>query len=448
MSRAALVLALLAGCASNQSWRQAAPDVPAAAPAVVAPRIDRLAADVGPLFHVPRRGPTVTIGLALRTSSEVDPALASFTLELVARGPDRSVEAALGELGGAVEVRWLVDGAALVTEVEAANWAPALAALAAAVTAPGFTDADVDALRAERLAAIQRRDGDPAALALHVLATLHAPAHADLGERRSIAGLSAAAARTIHAALLRAGRPALVVVGEVPPVALREAAARVLGPWPDAAVAARTSTAPVAAPREVLVVPRPGLTQTAIVLGRAVPGDGDDLALELAGATVASELRDVLRRERGETYSVTAAHAPARRGGLVFVQTQVEAAVTGAALRSLLAALADLQSRRYTGDILRLLGRAFQIERVLGQQRSDALALAIARQHLLGRPDDALAVELRTLAAMPGGRVERALAAFDPAGLQLVLVGDPAVIRGQVAPLGLGRLRLLTDAPP
>jgi zinc protease len=254
-------------------------------------------------------------------------------------------------------------------------------------------------------------------------------------------------ARAIHAALMQAGRPTLIVVGNVPPAALQEAAARALGDW-DGPGDRPVITRNLEPRRHVIVVPRSGLAQTAIVLGRAVPaGEGsDDLALELAGATAASALREVLRRDRGDTYRVEVTHAPACSGGLVWIETQVDAVATGAALRSLFAALRSLQGRFITGETLRLLGRAFQIERMLAQQSCVERVLAVARQHLLGRPDEALASELRALGSLPGGAVERALrSAFEPENLQIVLVGDPTVIAAQVAPLGLGPLRVVTD---
>ncbi|MFY0542193.1 insulinase family protein [Nannocystis pusilla] len=196
--------------------------------------------------------------------------------------------------------------------------------------------------------------------------------------------------------------------------------------------------------REVLVVPRPGLAQTAIVVGRAIPGDADDLALELASAVVGSALREVLRRDRGDTYSVAVSHAPAQGGGLLAIETQVDAAATGASLRALLSQLKAAQGRFLTGEVLRLLGRAFQVERMLEHQRLGAVVEAVARLHVAGQPDDALAAELRRLGGVRDDDVERALSRwFEPAAMQVVLVGDPETIRAQVEPLGLGPLKVI-----
>ncbi len=61
---------------------------------------------------------------------------------------------------------------------------------------------------------------------------------------------------------------------------------------------------------------------------------------------------------------------------------------------------------------------------------------------MAGRPDDALAAELRRLGAVRDDDIERALTRwFEPAALQIVLVGDPATIRAQVEPLGLDPLK-------
>lgn len=436
-----LAAALLAACASNQSWRRTPPELPSSPPAIVTPRVERIDPR---LLHAPRAGATTAIGLAFRTPAGLDPALVSFTLELVARGPDRAVEEALGEHGGALAVEGLADGALLLAEIEAAAWAPALATIAAAVRVPGFTAADVEELRGERLAAIQRRDTDPIGRGLHALVRRVAPGHDVLGGARAASQWSLEHVRKTHDELWRDGAPALVLVGGAPRAELARAAADALGERGPAP--ARASLSAASSPRrEVLVVPRPGLAQTAIVAGRSVAGDADALALELATAIVASDLREVLRRDRGQTYSVRVTHSPARSGGLLAIETQVEAAATGAALRAMLARLKALQGRFITGDTLRLLGHAFQIERMLAQ-RGDALAQAIAAMHVQGRPDDALAVELRRLGSVRDDDVERALARwFEPGELHLVLVGDPALISAQVAGLGLGPLTLVDD---
>ncbi|WP_143141268.1 M16 family metallopeptidase [Nannocystis exedens] len=427
--------------------------MPTTAPAVVAPRLERL----GPsLLHVRRAGPTTAIGLVLRTGAEVDPPLASFTLELLARGRDRAVEDALGEYGGAIEVVWLADGALLQVEVEASAWREALGLLTAAVRSAALTGEDVEALRRERLAALQRRDGDPAARGLHLLQRRLAPSLDPLGEARRAASWSIEHVRKAQEQWLRAARPALVVVGEAPRAELARAAASALGEWPGPAAArtlapesdAQEGRLVLPVPRrEVLVVPRPGLAQTAILVGRTIPGDADALALELASAVVGSALREVLRRDRGDTYSVAVSHAPARRGGLLAIETQVEAAATGASLRAMFSQLKSAQGRFLTGDLLRLLGRAFQVERMLGQQRLSAVVEGVARLHVAGRPDDALAAELRRLGGVRDDDVESALSKwFAPEAMQVVLVGDPGTIRAQVEPLGLGPLQVIDDA--
>jgi zinc protease len=441
--RAWLLAWFLGACASNQSWRDHAPELPTNAPPVVAPRLERL----GPsLLHVRRAGPTTAIGLVLRTGAEIDPPLASFTLELLARGRDRAVEDALGELGGAIEVVWLGDGALLRVEVEASAWREALTIVTGALRSAELTAEDVEALRRERLAALQRRDGDPARRGLQLLQRRLAPRLDALGEAREAEGWSIEHVRKAQEQWLRAARPALVVVGEAPRAELARAAAGALDEWPGSSAMPEPAPERAAAGREVFVVPRPGLAQTAIVVGRAIPGDADDPALELASAVVGSALREVLRRDRGDTYSVAVSHAPARGGGLLSIETQVDAAATGASLRAMLSQLKAAQGRFLTGDVLRLLGRAFQVERMLEHQRLEAVVEAVARLHVAGRPDDALAAELRRLGGVRDDDVERALSRwFEPTAMQVVLVGDPEAIRAQVERLGLGPLKVIDD---
>lgn len=436
---AGLAAAALVACGANHSWRGLPPALPDAAVVASDVPIERAALDDGgPAYLVRRSGDTAVVGLALRTDPSLDPALASFALELAARGRDRAVEDALGEHGGAPEVRWLVDGAVLRAEVDAAAWQAALAVLTRALREPDFAEADLEALRRERLALLQRRDGDPARVAVHTLARLVAPAHDPLGDERSVGTWTSEHVRSALSVLGRPGAAAAVVV---------HAGARLGGAAP---VAPEPRGGPAAADagvrREIVVVPRPGLPQTAIAIGRVVslPGADDALALEVAEVVVASALRDVLRRERGATYSVAVGHAAARRGGLLAIETQVEADAVGEALRAIVDRLRGLQARLALGDLLPRVTRAIRVERVLACQRSETLADEVARSFVFDRPIHELEAILRGRGEARGDAVQRAVRdAFEPTHLQIVLVGDPARIAGQVEGLGLGPIRVL-----
>jgi predicted Zn-dependent peptidase len=430
--------AALAGCGANHSWRSLPPALPEAGVVASDVPIEVATLDDGrPAYLVRRSGDTAVVGLALRTGPGVDPALASFALGLVARGRDHAVEDALGELGGAAEVRWLVDGAVLRAEVDAGAWRTALTVLERALREPEFTEADLEELRAERVAALQRRDGDPARVALHVLAGRVAPMHDPLGDDRAVETWTDGHVREVLSRLAGGARAGIVVHADARLDARSRAA-------PSAVIARAAAEAEVRG--EIVVVPRPGLPQTAIALGRVVPAvDADaSLAIDVAGVAVASALRDVLRRDRGATYSVAVGYAPAASGGLLTIDTQVETGALGGSLRALVDRLRELQARFALGDQLSRVSRAIRVERVLACQRSETLADLVAGSFAAGRSTGELQDVLRGRGEVRGDAVQRAVRAyFEPARLQIVLVGDPERIAAQVGGLGLGPIRVL-----
>lgn len=431
--------AALAGCGANHSWRSLPPALPEVGVVASDVPIEVATLDDGrPAYLVRRSGDTAVVGLALRTGPGIDPALASFALGLVARGRDHAVEDALGELGGAAEARWLVDGAVLRAEVDAAAWRPALTVLERALREPEFTAADLEELRAERVAALQRRDGDPARVALHVLAGRVAPMHDPLGDDRSVETWTDGHVREVLSRLAGGAWAGIVVHAD----ARLDAGSRAA----PSAVIARAAEAEAEVRGEIVVVPRPGLPQTAIALGRVMPAvDADaSLAIEVAGVAVASALRDVLRRDRGATYSVAVGYAPAASGGLLTIETQVETGALGGSLRAIVDRLRELQARFALGDQLSRVSRAIRVERVLACQRSETLADLVAGSFAAGRSTGELQDVLRGRGEVRGDAVQRAVRAyFEPARLQIVLVGDPERIAAQVGGLGLGPIRVL-----
>lgn len=432
------LIAALAGCGANHSWRGLPPALPEVGVVASDAPIEVAAlADGRPAYLVRRSGDTAVVGLALRTGPEIDPALASFALMLAARGRDRAVEDALGELGGAAEVRWLVDGVLLRAEVDAAAWRAGLAVLERALREPAFTAADLEELRAERLAALQRRDGDPARVALHALAGRVAPMHDPLGDDRSVETWTEGHVQEVLSRIAGGAGAAIVVHAD----ARLDAGSRAA---PGAVIARAPAEAEVR--REIVVVPRPGLPQTAIALGRVVPAvDADaSLAIEVAGVAVASALREVLRRDRGATYSVAVGYAPAASGGLLTIEAQVETGALGGSLRAIASRLRELQARFAPGEQLSRVTRAIRVERVLACQRSETLADRVAASFVSGRATGELQDVLRGRGEVRGDAVQRAVRAyFEPADLQIVLVGDPERIAEQVQALGLGPIRVV-----
>ncbi|WP_158288678.1 M16 family metallopeptidase [Ornithinimicrobium flavum] len=196
-------------------------------------------------------------------------------------------------------------------------------------------------------------------------------------------------------------------------------------------------------------MPRPGLTQTELYLGRPGPdrrtphGWGTYQALSmLLGGSPHARIDRVLREERGYTYGIRAGFRPRAVGGLCVVGGSVRADVTVPALTELL-------------EILRTPGSELEVEEV--RAAADFVARTAPGRYLTA---DAVADEIvslvsdgldpaptvtRTLAELQDLSAERAAAAWDEVrtgpGWTVVAVGDPEHAGGLEA-LGLGPVQV------
>lgn len=345
-------------------------------------------------------------------------------------------------------------GVHLGLEVTARHLGVALDLVTEVLTGPTFPQTPVARLVRHRLADIDHELSDPGGrAAVEFLTAYFDPRdrpHLPLGGTQdSVRTLTPEHLRERHAALGADGG-AVILVGDlsgvVDPVALLAGS---LGAWSGAAVAPEP---PGPARRAedaggVVLVPRPGLAQTELYLGRPGPdrrtphgwGTYQALALLLGGSPHA-RIDRVLREQRGYTYGVRAGFRPRSRGGLTVVGGSVRASATVPAVTELL-------------RILEVTGSELTPEEV--RQAADFVAMTAPGRYLTA---DAVADELvsltsedlptdtvtSTLADLRDLTVQRAGAAWDEVrrgpGWTLVAVGDPAHADG-LAQLGLGPVR-------
>ena len=237
---------------------------------------------------------------------------------------------------------------------------------------PRIPEADVERLKALRLAAIKQAHASPRSRAVDALsAALYAP---EAAYSRPFAGTADGVARLTrdqvvarHQEILRTGTPALVLAGDIDSDAaftlieasrLSEISAGG-GTWgrgePDRA--APVSTTPGAAPL-VKVLDRPGSVQSEIRIGRIGRSRLDAnhhaalVYAEIIGGLFGSRLNRVLREEKGYTYGAGARFDLRRGRGPFMAGTAVETGVTAPALAEARRQLATMQSAPPTDEEL------------------------------------------------------------------------------------------------
>lgn len=384
-----------------------------------------------------------TEGATLLMSRALDEGTARHTSEQIAERMERH---GIAWGAGAGE-----RGVHLGLEVTARHLGTAVDLLTECLTEPTFPAAEVARLVRHRLADIAHDEADPGArAALEFIRTYFDPRdrpHRPVGgTRETVSGLTSDDLRERHARLGPDGG-AVVLVGDLSTVPdAEELLARTLGAWTGSG---EGSPAPRPARRapdagRVVLVPRPGLAQTEVYLGRPGPdrrtphGWGTYQALGMVlGGSPHARIDRVLREERGYTYGMRAGFRPRSVGGLTVVGGSVRADATLDALRELSTILAtpgdDLTERevREAADFVSMTapGR---------YGTADAVA-----DEIVALVNDGLEPETvtRTLSQLRTLGVEQVAAAWDEvlAGppWTLVLVGDPEHLDG-VAELGLG----------
>lgn len=354
-------------------------------------------------------------------------------------------------------------GVHLGLEVTARHLDVALELLTEVLTEATFPGPQVARLVRHRLADIDHELADPGARAAREFMAVYYDErdrpHRPLGgTRASVRALTPEHLLQRHGTLSAQGGW-VVLAGDLSGLADPEGSiSRTLGGWSGAAVppgppgpARRAEDA-----AGLVLVPRPGLAQTELYLGRPGPdrrtphGWGTFQALGLLlGGSPHARIDRVLREEKGYTYGVRAGFRPRAQGGLTVVGGAVRADATVAALTELLQILDVPGEELGQGEV---------------EQAANFVAMTAPGRYLTA---DAVADELMSLVSddLPIDTVTRTMdqlrtltadqagAAWDEVRLgpdwTVVAVGDPDEIQG-LAELGLGPARTVAgsgDAP-
>lgn len=479
MRRQCIVIAasLLAACATPQKtreievkedrglaedWRRQRPEPGEPVPLRI-PEFSRTTLPNGLTVIVSERHdlPIVSVDVAFRAGSSADPegkaGLARLTYQLLLEGAGErdaaELDRAFADLGTSPSVDASVDGGYVGVEVLKERLEPAMDLLADVVLRPRFAPASFEHRKEQALSALAYQVGNPSFLGMEAMAaTLFGEDHPygklGSGTPATVAGLTLEDAKAFWARAAVPGQAAVIFAGDITMDEAVQVATRWFGEWKGESEPLPVPPAPTPTPRkQIVMVPKPGLQQTLILVGRPAiqAGNPDEYALDLAnavfGGLFGSRLNMNLREDKGYTYGARSS-VEARRGvGPLIAFSQVRADVTGPALVEVFAELDGLDERPITSEELEG-AREGKIRSLPGWfETVGALASAGARLFWLDLPLDHYERLLKGLETASEEEVRRVGGVYlDPTLMQVVLVGDPEIIRSQVEPLGLGEL--------
>lgn len=476
--KALLLLALALGCGKKARTPSPAPNPRATMPAPLAPRTFQL-----PEAHVGKLGngmavtvvenhevPLVYVNLVFRAGAWTDPpdrpGLAAAAMDLLAEGAGGMDAAALSaawrRLGASFSSGAGSDGAVLSLQCLHEKLPECLDLLATVLIKPDFPDAEWELLRKKRLQDLIAARNDPRSISARTWAAL---SYGDrymgrLTNETAFQAMSTKDIRSWYQAYI-VPRHGMITVGgattlaEVQP--LLEAR---LGSWiragQDLPALPSAAELPAVSPTRVYLVDKPGSTQSTLRVGRFVGqrGEPDYDAFELAnlaiGGMFTARLNMKLREEKGWTYGARSGTDESYLPGRWSVSASVVREATADSVALVLDELKKSRGEQPIAAEELEYGRGYLLGTwPLRFENPGALLGELVKTWRYDLPPDWIAGTPMRLRAVTLGQAQEAWNRhIDPEHLDILVVGDAAVVRGPLQALGLPMIELLPDAKP
>ena len=383
----------------------------------------------------------------------------SMMLNLMEEGTTTRDSNALAEaeerLGASINMGASMDRTSASLTTVTTNLEPSLTLLSDVVRNPAFAPAEVERLRAQRLAALANEKTQPGALAARALPPLiygenspYGRPFSGTGTEATISALSRDDLIAEHAEWVRPDNAKLFVVSDLPLNELMPRLEAAFGDWTPPAAPKGEKTFAAAVPdtsARIVLIDRPQSPQSLIYGGAVLPVSGTDDLLTLTaansvlGTDFLSRINADLRETKGWSYGVRGTVSTLQGRVPYVINAPVQANRTGEAIAALIAQYerflgsegvtpVELE-RTINGDTRGLAGSYETSGQILGALRSN---------DLYARPDDyqeTLASRTRALTAAQMDAAARA--AIDPDRFVWVVVGDASVVQPQLEALGL-----------
>lgn len=358
---------------------------------------------------------------------------------------------AFERLGAALDCGADWDEATVRLTVTPSRLADAMSLLAEVLMAPRFAEADVERLKAERLAELLQQRVEPRSLADERFAAVVYDdacryAHPSGGTPTTVRAQHAAGVRAWHSARYSGANTTIIVAGDVTASRVHGLVERLLGGWRNATQPlGAVITAPRTIVRGVHVVAKADAPQSEVRVGHVgLPrGHTDYFAVvvmnAILGGLFSSRINLNLREAHAYTYGAHSAFAWRRSAGPFEVATAVKTEVTDAAVQEILREIDRIRDADVTEAELDLATKYLAGVFPIRYETTGAVAAALAVAQVYGLPSDYFSTYRERIAAVTRADVRRvAHEHLQPSALQILAVGDAAAIEAPLAALNLG----------
>jgi len=349
-----------------------------------------------------------------------------------------------------------LSGAQVILDVPASRLDRALELFAEAVTEPSLADRDVNRHVQLRLAEIEQAQANPAqaasiAFRAAVFEESERAARMNGGEPETVGQVTPEAVGAFHRDQFGPAGATLILAGDflADPIAVAE---RSLGSWSNDDQRRVVIEDPTPAPRQAVLIDRPGAVQADVRLG----GFGIDrldprwseisVASYAMGGAFLSRLNAVLREEKGYTYGVRMNFGPLRRGGSYAIQGSYRTEVVADAL-AITRELIKVDEVPFSSQEVSDAVAFFTGVSPLRYATAEGVADQAATQVLAGLPDDYVDRSLALLRSVtPEAATEAYRSIVHPDELTLVVVGDAERLADPIQALGFPDLEVRATA--
>jgi zinc protease len=417
--------------------------------------------------------PTVRASLLVDAGYASDqfgaPGTASFAMDVLDEGTQGrdalAISDELARLGATLASGSDLDASEVTMTALAANLDESLALFADVALSPAFAQNEVDRLKAERLAAIQREKASPIPIALRVMPRLlYGEGHAyatpwtGSGTEAAIQARSRDDLARFHSTWFKPNNATLVVVGDTSMAAIRPLVERLFGGWRQGEVPEKNLATVEHRPQpEVYLIDRPGSIQSVILAGHVAPRRSGELepALQavndVLGGGFVSRLNMNLREDKGWAYGAGSFVFDARGQRAWLAYAPVQADQTGAAMTEVSGELAgilggtpitDAELARVKKDRVLSLPGSWETTNAVGNAIEEMVRFELPADYWSQYPGE--------LAALDRAGVQRAAADLvRPGHLVWLVVGDRAKVEQQIRDAGFTDIRYLdADGQP
>jgi zinc protease len=417
-----------------------------------------------------RKLPIATACVIVDAGAGADPAgregIASLTADLLLEGTASLSGAELVErfehLGAALEIETNWDVAVISLTALSKHLAPAVRLLGEMLRGPAFPEREVERLKAERNAELMAMRSEPRELADVMFSRVlfgggSRYARPAGGNETSIAAITVDDVKKFYQQRYRAGGLTVVIVGDIDAGAAEELARSAFSGMPSGAPGPVTvNTAAARQNHAMHIVSKPDAPQAELRIGHVgLPRPHPDyfavtVMNAVLGGLFSSRINLNLREKHGYTYGASSLYDWRRHPGPFMVSTAVATDVTSKAATEVLAEIDRIRASEIDADELSLVTSYLDGLFPIRFETTEQIAAALVNLTMFGLPDDYHDTYRGHVRSTTVGDVlDAAKRHLHPDALQMLAVGDVALLRPQLEAMGFGALQVYepTDLP-